>query len=91
MVPKSREHLLQYQPKPEQLPARSMQDSYTSAILPLGKDEMSRERYINHVGAVRMGRLMEDMDMFAGTIAFIPAKNQIPEQFVCSLAMPPSH
>ncbi|KAH8417472.1 hypothetical protein KR222_000675, partial [Zaprionus bogoriensis] len=65
VVPKSREHLLEHQPRPEQLPARSMQDSYTTAVLPLEQDEMARERYINHVGRMRMGRLMEELDMFA--------------------------
>ncbi|KAH8312658.1 hypothetical protein KR044_012045, partial [Drosophila immigrans] len=65
VVPKSREHLLEYHPKKEQLPPRSMQDSYTHAILPLSEDEMERERYINHLGRVRMGRLMEELDMFA--------------------------
>lgn len=68
VVPKSREHLLQYTPKPEELPTRSMQDSYTSAILPLEKEELSRERYINHSGTMRMGRLIEELDMFAGRI-----------------------
>lgn len=66
VVPKSRTHLLQYHPKKEQLPARRMQDSYTRATLPLGVDEMAREHYINHLGRVRMGRLMEELDMFAG-------------------------
>ncbi|XP_060648274.1 acyl-coenzyme A thioesterase 9, mitochondrial isoform X1 [Drosophila nasuta] len=65
VVPKSRKHLLEHHPKKEQLPARSMQDSYTHAILPLSVDEMARERYINHLGRVRMGRLMEELDMFA--------------------------
>lgn len=68
VVPKSREHLLQYQPKPEQLPTRSLLDSYTSALLPLEENELSRERYINHSGSVRMGRIMEELDLFAGTI-----------------------
>ncbi|XP_064552609.1 acyl-coenzyme A thioesterase 9, mitochondrial isoform X1 [Drosophila montana] len=65
IVPKSRKHLLKHQPNPEQLPPRSMQDSYTAVTLPLSADEMIRERYINHLGRMRIGRLMEDMDMFA--------------------------
>ncbi|EDV92776.1 GH18639 [Drosophila grimshawi] len=64
VVPKSREHLLKHQPKPEQLPPRSMQDSYTTVKLPLSAELIS-ERYINHMGRIRIGRLMEDMDMFA--------------------------
>ncbi|KAH8359359.1 hypothetical protein KR093_006130 [Drosophila rubida] len=65
VVPKSREHLLEYTPQKEDLPERSMQDSYTYAILPLGTDEMVRERYVNHLGSMRTGRLMEELDMFA--------------------------
>ncbi|KAL7727905.1 hypothetical protein ACLKA6_019468 [Drosophila palustris] len=65
VVPKSRKHLLEYHPKKEQLPPRSMQDSYTRATLPLSLDEMARERYINHLGRMRMGRLLEELDMMA--------------------------
>lgn len=90
VVPKSREHLLEHTPKPDQLPERSMQDSYTSALLPLENDEMSRERYTNHIGAVRMGRLMEELDMFAGTIAPLAFMNSLSNS-ICSLALPSSH
>ena len=34
LVPKTREHLLKYEPSLADLPARSMQDSFTSSILP---------------------------------------------------------
>ncbi|XP_030370149.1 acyl-coenzyme A thioesterase 9, mitochondrial [Scaptodrosophila lebanonensis] len=64
-IPKSREHLLKHQPKPESLPPRSMKDSFTTVILPLNSDEGIRERYINHLGRVRLGRVMEELDMFA--------------------------
>ncbi|XP_070072171.1 acyl-coenzyme A thioesterase 9, mitochondrial isoform X2 [Drosophila takahashii] len=63
--PKSREELLKYQPKMEELPARSMQDSFTSAIIPLSKDPVLQDKYINFRGFVRLGRLLEDMDYFA--------------------------
>lgn len=66
LVPKSRENLLKYHPKQEELPTRSMNDSYTIATVPLDSNELIRERYVNHLGLVRLGRLMEDMDMFAG-------------------------
>lgn len=63
----SREYLLQYEPKSmEDLPARSMQDSFTSAIIPLGTDKMLQDKYVTFLGHVRLGRLMEDMDQFAG-------------------------
>ncbi|KAH8258298.1 hypothetical protein KR038_009298, partial [Drosophila bunnanda] len=65
LQPKSREHLLQYQPKAEELPPRSMQDSFSSAIIPLSTDRLMQDKYMNFYGNVRMGRLMEDMDMFA--------------------------
>lgn len=48
-----------------QLPARSMQDSFTSAIIPIGSDLTLRDKYVGFLATVRFGRLMEDMDMFA--------------------------
>ncbi|EDV52943.2 LOW QUALITY PROTEIN: uncharacterized protein Dere_GG11816 [Drosophila erecta] len=63
--PKSREELLKYQPKFEDLPARSMQDSYSSAIIPLSTDAVLQDKYINFKGFVRIGRILEDMDLFA--------------------------
>ncbi|ALC45577.1 CG1635, partial [Drosophila busckii] len=64
-LPKSREHLLKFQPKPEELPPRAMQDSFTSAIIPLSTDRAKQDKYVTYLGNVRMGRLLEDMDMFA--------------------------
>ncbi|XP_002137234.2 acyl-coenzyme A thioesterase 9, mitochondrial [Drosophila pseudoobscura] len=64
-VPKPRDHLLKYQPKLEELPTRSMLDSHTTVVLPLGSDEYIRERYVNYLGRVRMGRVMEELDMMA--------------------------
>lgn len=66
-LPKSREHLLKYQPKLEELPARAMQDSFTSAIIPLSTNRSLQDKYVTYLGNVRMGRLLEDMDMFAGS------------------------
>ncbi|XP_043651835.1 acyl-coenzyme A thioesterase 9, mitochondrial isoform X1 [Drosophila teissieri] len=63
--PKSREELLKYQPKFEDLPARSMQDSFSSAIIPLSTDAVLQDKYINFRGFARLGRLLEDMDLFA--------------------------
>lgn len=66
MLPKSREYLLKYEPKsPADLPPRSMQDSFTSALIPLSSDTVIRDKYVTFLGSVRLGRLMEDMDLFA--------------------------
>ncbi|CAO1440679.1 unnamed protein product [Diamesa serratosioi] len=62
----SREHLVEFTPTSiDQLPGRSMQDSFTSAIIPLSTDIALRDKYIGFMGNMRLGRLMEDMDMFA--------------------------
>ncbi|XP_070499028.1 acyl-coenzyme A thioesterase 9, mitochondrial-like [Chironomus tepperi] len=62
----TREHLVQYTPKSiDELPPRSMQDSFTSAIIPLSTDVKLREKYVGFLGSLRVGRLMEDMDLFA--------------------------
>lgn len=62
----SREHLLRYQPKSvDELPARTMQDSFTSAVIPLSTDFELQDKYVTFLGSVRLGRLMEDMDQFA--------------------------
>lgn len=62
----NREYLVQHMPTSvDQLPSRSMQDSFTSAIIPLSSDIILRERYVGFLGNVRLGRLMEDMDLFA--------------------------
>jgi acyl-coenzyme A thioesterase 9 len=62
----TREHLVKHAPQSQaELPPRSMQDSYTSAIIPLSSDKVLKDKYIGFLGNVRLGRLMEDMDMFA--------------------------
>lgn len=43
-----------------------MQDSFTSAIIPLSCDKALQDKYVTFLGHVRLGRLMEDMDLFAG-------------------------
>lgn len=63
----SREHLSKFTPKSQaELPTRSMQDSFTSAIIPLSTDTTLQDKYVTFLGHVRLGRLMEDMDLFAG-------------------------
>lgn len=66
VLKQSREPLLQYEPKSvDELPARSMQDSFTSAVIPLSSDFELQDKYVTFMGSVRLGRLMEDMDQFA--------------------------
>ena len=52
------------------LPPRQMLDSYDIAVIPLGSDPKLRNRYCTHIGGVRIGRLLEDMDMFAVHLVF---------------------
>lgn len=52
----SREHLVEFTPKSvDELPTRSMQDSFTSAIIPLSTDISLRDKYIGFLGNVRLG------------------------------------
>lgn len=52
----SREHLAEFTPKAvDELPSRSMQDSFTSAIIPLSTDISLRDKYIGFLGNVRLG------------------------------------
>lgn len=65
----SREHLAKFTPKSQsELPSRSMQDSFTSAVIPLSSDTTLQDKYVTFLGHVRLGRLMEDMDLFAGIL-----------------------
>jgi hypothetical protein len=43
-----------------------VQDSFASVIVPLRDDVLLQEKYVTFKGYVRLGRLLEDMDMFAG-------------------------
>lgn len=52
----SRENLVEFTPKSvADLPPRSMQDSFTSAIIPLSTDISLRDKYIGFLGNVRLG------------------------------------
>ena len=63
---KKREQLLKILPKTQsELPPRRMLDSYDSAIIPIASDPSLKDRYITYDGGVRVGRLLEDMDIFA--------------------------
>lgn len=67
IIPNSREYLYDILPKSQdELEARTMQDSFTSAIIPLSTDLDLQDKYVSFLGHVRLGRLLEDMDVFAG-------------------------
>jgi len=53
-----------------ELPARRMLDSFDSAIIPLGSDPKYRDKFLTHHGEVRIGRLLEIMDIFAVNLVF---------------------
>ncbi|XP_067013889.2 acyl-coenzyme A thioesterase 9, mitochondrial isoform X1 [Anabrus simplex] len=77
----NRSHLLDMLPKnQDELPPRTMQDSFLSAVIPLSSDIVLQEKYVTFLGHVRLGRLMEDMDMFAVWVAHqhIVNPNQVP-------------
>ena len=48
-----------------QLPARRMLDSFDSAIIPVASDPEFREKYLGSSGNIRVGRLLEDIDIFS--------------------------
>ncbi|XKL67252.1 hypothetical protein PGB90_010672 [Kerria lacca] len=67
----NRNHLLQFLPSSQdELPVRSMQDSFEDAIIPLSTDFDLQDKYITYLGYIRLGRIMEDMDFFAVWCAF---------------------
>uniref|UniRef100_A0A1B0C318 HotDog ACOT-type domain-containing protein n=1 Tax=Glossina palpalis gambiensis TaxID=67801 RepID=A0A1B0C318_9MUSC len=86
------EHLLKYEPNITDLAPRSMQDSFTSVIIPLSSDKSLQDQYVAFLGHVRLGRLMEDMDMFAVWVCHqhvhvpsLPADVHLPYTFVTIL------
>ena len=68
---RQREKLIDLVPKSqEELVPRHMIDSFDQAIIPLGSDAKLRDRYTTFFGGVRVGRLLEDMDIFAVHLVF---------------------
>ena len=45
-----------------------MHESYAEALIPLGDQPHLRNKYANFLKAVRIGRLLEDLDTMAGKI-----------------------
>lgn len=50
--------------------SRKMKDSYIEIILPFSIDEKLREEYMNVYGGIRFGKIIEDIDALAGSIAY---------------------
>lgn len=91
-LPKSRERLLQYQPNHGDLPPRSMKDSLTTALIPLSTDKVLQDKYVNFMGKLRIGRILEEMDSFAVWICHqhllipnLPPEIPLPYTFVTVL------
>lgn len=50
----------------EELPVRSMSDSYSELVIPLS-DVAARQKYLNpSMKGIRFGRILEDLDTFSG-------------------------
>ncbi|TFK69794.1 Thioesterase/thiol ester dehydrase-isomerase [Pluteus cervinus] len=49
---------------------RSMHDSYSELVLPFGSSPEFLEGYTNAAGGIRTGKLMENLDSLAGSIAY---------------------
>lgn len=45
-------------------------DSYLAVELPFGRDVALRDAYVSFRGQIRVGRLLEELDAFAGAIAY---------------------
>ena len=43
-----------------------MKDSYQEAVIPLADDPRIQEKYLNFYNTVRIGKILEDLDTFAG-------------------------
>ncbi|KAL3280580.1 hypothetical protein HHI36_003813 [Cryptolaemus montrouzieri] len=69
-LPSDRSYLKKYVPKLEELPPRNMKDSFLEGLIPLSSNEALQEKYITFLGHVRIGRLLEDMDIFAVFVAY---------------------
>nr|CAH7765004.1 unnamed protein product [Callosobruchus chinensis] len=80
-IQQDRSHLLKYLPKSQdELPPRSMEDSFLVGIIPLSKDKILQDKYVTFLGHVRIGRLLEDMDIFAVMVSYKHIANpKLPE------------
>ncbi|KAJ2915336.1 hypothetical protein MD484_g5070, partial [Candolleomyces efflorescens] len=54
----------------DKLVPRSMHDSYSELVLPFASSVQVLEEYINASGGIRSGKLMENFDSLAGSVAY---------------------
>jgi acyl-coenzyme A thioesterase 9 len=54
-----------------QVKTKRPKDSFAEKIYKLSTDLKLREQYINAYGSIRVGKIIEDLDGFAGSIAYI--------------------
>ena len=59
----------------EELPEKSMLESYRECLIPLGSKPSCQNQYTSHQGTVRIGKIMECLDTMAG--ACIHKQSQI--------------
>ncbi|KAH6911882.1 Thioesterase/thiol ester dehydrase-isomerase [Coprinopsis sp. MPI-PUGE-AT-0042] len=52
------------------LQSRRMHESYTELVIPFASSPHVLEKYINATGGIRTGKVMEDLDSLAGSIAY---------------------
>jgi acyl-coenzyme A thioesterase 9 len=55
---------------PFSLAPKPLAHSFCGSILPFSRDDSLRETYLNPYGDVRIGLLLEDLDSFAGRVAY---------------------
>lgn len=82
-----RSPLLKYSAKPEHLPTRTLRDSLTSVIVPLGSSQSLQNQYVSSSNEIRLGQILYDIDYFAAWVlfAYIDVKNpdpNVPAKFV---------
>ncbi|KQS70629.1 uncharacterized protein Dere_GG23601 [Drosophila erecta] len=78
VIPRSREGLLKFQPKLDELPNRSLVDSHTTAKVLLETDALMRQRFVYGRGMLRMGRIMEELDLLAGKVSYVDLPSSHP-------------
>lgn len=50
---------------------KTCEDSRVELVLPFSSDDILRQQYVSPFGHVRLGRILEDLDAFAGNVAFL--------------------
>ena len=53
-----------------ELKTKKPSESYFEKVLPFASDEGLRDQYVNYMGDIRFGKILEEMDMAAGIISY---------------------